>query len=228
VPPARFIPLAEESGEITRIGDWVLRTACRAAVAWRALPGGRDLRVGVNLSARQFLQQDIVGLVRKALDDTRLDPRALDLELTESVLISDAEEAADRLSLFRDMGVRTSVDDFGTGYSSLSYLRRFPLDVLKIDRSFVMDLTDDPRAALVVEALIGLGHSLGMELIAEGVETREQADALLRIGCRTAQGYLYSRPVPGEEITALLGREAATSSARRGRSGATCTACRPC
>jgi len=204
VPPTRFIPLAEESGEITRIGAWVLHTACRDAAAWRALPGGEKLRVAVNLSARQFLEHDIVALVKKTLDETHLDPAALDLELTESVLISDADEAANRLHLFRHMGVRTSVDDFGTGYSSLSYLRRFPLDVLKIDRSFVMDLNTDARAALVVEALINLGISLGMELIAEGVETQEQADALIGIGCHTAQGWLFGRPVAASAITALL------------------------
>jgi diguanylate cyclase (GGDEF)-like protein len=205
VPPARFIPIAEESGEILRIGTWVLRNACATAQGWRQMPGGEELRVGVNLSARQFLQQDVLSLVRNVVAETKLEPHALDLELTETVLISDADEAVRRLNQLRDLGTRTSVDDFGTGYSSLSYLRRLPLDVLKIDRSFVIDLTQDKRAASVVSALVGLGNSLGMEMIAEGVETRSQADALLQVGCRTAQGYLFGRPVTADKITGMLG-----------------------
>jgi len=215
VSPARFIPLAEETGLIVPLGEWVLREACRQAAGWAR--GGRPLRVSVNLSARQLAERGLVGSVRAALDAAGLAPHWLDLELTETALIENlagkgdgegggGETAAGRLAALRALGIRLSVDDFGTGYSSLSYLRRLPLDVLKVDRSFVLGLDGDRgEDETVVRAVIDMAHALSLEVIAEGVEREEQRHVLARLGCDQMQGFLFSAPVPPERMAELLG-----------------------
>jgi diguanylate cyclase (GGDEF)-like protein/PAS domain S-box-containing protein len=207
VSPGRFIPLAEETGLILPLGEWVLREACRQAGVWAR--EGRPLRVSVNLSARQLTEAGLVGDVRDALDAARLDPRWLDLELTESALIGGGTAVEARLVELRALGIRISVDDFGTGYSSLSYLRRLPLDVLKVDRSFVMGMAgeggDHPaRDQAIVRAVIDMAHALSLEVIAEGVEDEAQRGILARLGCDMMQGFLFSPPVPVEGLEALL------------------------
>jgi EAL domain-containing protein (putative c-di-GMP-specific phosphodiesterase class I) len=205
LPPDRFIPLAEETGQILAIGEWVLRSACRQCAQWQR-EGYPQLRVAVNLSARQFHQRQLVDLIRQILADCELSPAALDLEITESALLQQDEATVAMLNAFREMGVSLIVDDFGIGYSSLSYLRRFPIRALKIDRSFVRDIPDDPDDAAIVSAVVTMAHSLGLVVIAEGVETPAQRDFLRAHGCSIAQGYLYSRPVPVDEFSALLPR----------------------
>jgi len=202
VPPAEFIPIAEESGLIVQIGEWVLRTACRQQCAWRA--AGYDVRMAVNLSARQFERDDLASSVRNLLRETGMDPAALELELTESMLVKNPEKAIATLDALDQMGIGLGIDDFGTGYSSLGYLKRFPLDTLKIDRSFVRDLPHNADDRVIADAIIGLARSLGMEVVAEGVETVEQLEFLGRHGCNMIQGYLYSRPLPAEDIALLL------------------------
>jgi len=203
VPPARFIPLAEETGMIEDIDLWVLREACTRAAAWHAegLPLGR---VSVNLSARKFQQAGLAQRVRRVLEDSGLDPARLELEITESTVMHDTEDAAAVLRSLKALGVTLSIDDFGTGYSSLSYLKRFPLDVLKIDRSFVKDVVGDPNDAAITRAIIALAHGLNLEAVAEGVETAEQANFLKDNGCDEIQGYYYSPPVWPEQLPHFL------------------------
>jgi len=199
VPPARFIPVAEESGLILPIGEWVLRQACRQARSW--MDGGFEVPVvAVNISALQFRQEALVETVSSILAANGLPPERLELELTESLLVRDLELTLRKLQDLNAMGMSLAIDDFGTGYSSLSYLKRFELDVLKIDQSFVRDLAEDPDDAAIVRTVIQLGHSLGLRVIAEGVETAVQRDYLLTQGCDEAQGYLYSKPIPAAEF----------------------------
>ncbi|HJV53971.1 MAG TPA: EAL domain-containing protein, partial [Noviherbaspirillum sp.] len=203
VAPAHFVGLAEESGLIVPIGEWVLRAACAQNREWqRAGLGG--LRVGVNLSARQFRQKDLGQAIARILEETGLAPQYLDIELTESLVMADVEHAVAVLSALKALGVRVLVDDFGTGYSSLAYLKRFPIDVLKIDRSFVEDIVSDPDDAAIVRSVISLAHSLRLEVIAEGVETDAQLTFLQRHGCDQMQGYLFSRPLPPAQFRELL------------------------
>ena len=206
VPPAEFIPLAEETGLIVPIGEWVLRTACRDGRRWQEL-GFRPLRVAVNLSARQFQQGDLVDVVARVLDETLLPATDLELELTESVIMRDAAESVRRLRELTALGIHLAVDDFGTGYSSLGYLRTFPIRSLKIDRSFIRDIDRDPNGAAIAQAIIALASSLSLKAIAEGVETREQLDMLRGWGCEEMQGYYFCRPVPADELLALLRQE---------------------
>ena len=206
VPPADFIPLAEETGLIVPIGEWVLRTACRDGQRWQEL-GFRPLRVAVNLSARQFQQRDLVDVVARVLDETRLPATDLELELTESVIMRDAAESVRRLRELTALGIQLAVDDFGTGYSSLGYLRTFPIRSLKIDRSFIRDIDRDPNGAAIAQAIIALASSLSLKAIAEGVETREQLDMLRGWGCEEMQGYYFCRPLPADELLALLRQE---------------------
>jgi diguanylate cyclase (GGDEF)-like protein/PAS domain S-box-containing protein len=201
--PARFINLAEETGLIVPIGAWVLRTACAQAKAWQ-LAGHGDLRIAVNLSARQFSQQDLAQSILAVLEETGLAPHCLEIELTESLVMEDVEDAIGILRQLKAVGVLLSIDDFGTGYSSLSYLKRFPIDVLKIDQSFVRDITLDPDDAAIVLSIISLAHNLKLLVIAEGVETREQLDYLARHGCSQMQGYYFSQPVPAKAFEQLL------------------------
>ncbi|HJV50579.1 MAG TPA: EAL domain-containing protein [Noviherbaspirillum sp.] len=203
LPPQRFIGLAEETGLIVPIGAWVLKSACRQAKAWQDAGLG-ELRVAVNLSARQFAQHDLVQAVAAVLHDTGLPPRCLELELTESLVMTDVERAIGILCELKSLGVQLSLDDFGTGYSSLSYLRRLPIDALKIDQSFVRDITHAPDDAAIVASIISLAHHLKRHVIAEGVETQEQISYLRLHGCNEMQGYYFSKPVPAEMFEKLL------------------------
>jgi diguanylate cyclase (GGDEF)-like protein len=204
VPPGRFIPIAEETGLIEQIDMWVLREACACAAGWER-DGLPPVRVSVNLSARQFQQEGLAQRVRAVLDETGLAPFRLELEITESTVMHDIVEAQAVLHSLKQLGLTVSIDDFGTGYSSLSYLKRFPIDVLKIDRSFVTDVMADPNDSAIVRALIALAHGLDLEAVAEGVETVEQVSFLKANGCDEIQGYFYSPPVWPEELPRLLG-----------------------
>jgi diguanylate cyclase (GGDEF)-like protein/PAS domain S-box-containing protein len=203
VPPGQFITIAEDCGLILPIGRWVLREACRQARAWQ-IAGLPPLCVAINISAVELRAPGFVSGVRAILKEAGLEPRYLELELTETVLIEDSRTVADVLKELRDIGVLLALDDFGTGYSSLSHLRRFPIDALKIDQSFVRDLTLDEDDAGIVTAVIGMGKSLHMRVVAEGVETREQLEILQEQGCPQGQGYYFCRPVPAEEFGQLL------------------------
>jgi diguanylate cyclase (GGDEF)-like protein/PAS domain S-box-containing protein len=203
VSPDRFIPVAEEAGLIVGIGEWVLFTACQTAAAWNRA-GGVPFRVAVNLSTRQFVQNDLLGSVRGILMETRCEPSWIKLEITESLLLEDNEYVLDTLNAFDEMGLAISIDDFGTGYSALSYLNRFPVSQIKIDRSFVRDIPENQNKSELVKAMISIAHALSMELVAEGVETQEQAEYLTSQGCPLAQGYLYGAPMPQARFEALL------------------------
>ncbi|QOY92614.1 EAL domain-containing protein [Massilia sp. UMI-21] len=203
VLPERFIALAEETGLIVPIGAWVLRTACRQNCHWQR-SGLGPLRIGVNLSARQFAEPDLVQTVRQVLEETGMEADSLEIELTESMMMADVEAAIETMRCLKAMGVKLSIDDFGTGYSSLAYLKRFPVDVLKIDRSFVHDIVLSPDGAAMVDAIISLAHGLRMQVIAEGVETIEQLDYLRGRGCDEVQGHIFARPEPVQQVEALL------------------------
>ncbi|HXA48549.1 MAG TPA: EAL domain-containing protein, partial [Burkholderiaceae bacterium] len=202
--PIDFIPIAEETGLIVAIGEWVLRTACAQHAAWEKAAIFPHIRMSVNLSARQFKQQDIVKMVARALQETGCDPTCLELEITESIVMENPEVAAATLQRLSDMGVYLSIDDFGTGYSSLTYLKRFPIHTLKIDRSFVRDITTDADDAAIAKAVIALAHSMKLKVIAEGVETAEQLEFLREQRCDEMQGYYLSRPLPANQLESLL------------------------
>jgi diguanylate cyclase (GGDEF)-like protein/PAS domain S-box-containing protein len=215
VPPPRFIGLAEESGLIVGIGEWVLRTACRQARLWR--DAGLDpLTVSVNVSARQFEEKRLVERIAGALRDTALPPCALELEVTESLLMRDLNQAVERMRELKDMGISLSIDDFGTGYSSLSALKSFPISTLKIDKSFVRDLAHSQDDQAIALAVISLGHRLHLRVIAEGVETEEQREFLAANECDEMQGYLFSPPVPAERITEMLAAQMRQRDGARG------------
>ncbi|MHB8347751.1 MAG: EAL domain-containing protein [Acidiferrobacterales bacterium] len=203
VPPLKFIPLAEDTGLIVPIGEWVLRTACRQAQAW-CMAGIRNFRIAVNLSGRQFQNNDLAILVETVLEETGLDPRCLDLEMTESILLHNTEEILAVMERLHSLGVVFSMDDFGTGYSSLSYLKRFPIDTLKIDQSFMRDIPTDPNDSAIAQAIIAMAHNLGIQVIAEGVETSAQRAFLRTHHCDGMQGYLFSKPLGPEKMTRLL------------------------
>ncbi len=203
IAPSRFIALAEETGLIVPIGAWVIRTACAQNKAWQRA-GHDSLKIAVNLSALQFTQHDLVELIALALAETKLDPQYLEIELTESMVMADVDRAIEILRKLNELGVQISIDDFGTGYSSLSYLKRFPIDVLKVDQSFVRDITVDPDDAAIVASIISLAHSLRLQVIAEGVETAEQLDYLQGNDCDVMQGYHFSRPLPAEQLAQML------------------------
>jgi diguanylate cyclase (GGDEF)-like protein len=207
VPPCEFIPVAEETGLIAPLGEWVMREACRQVRAWQEqFPHHADLGISVNFSGRQLGQRNIVDVVTRVLDDAGLPAGSLTLEITESVLMSDARQAVEVVHALTALGVRFSIDDFGTGYSSLAYLKRFSAHVLKIDRSFIDGLGRDAQDTAIVGATIALAEALGMETVAEGVEDPDQLGFLRRLGCSRAQGYYFSRPVPPDQIPALLTR----------------------
>jgi diguanylate cyclase (GGDEF)-like protein len=205
VPPNAFIPVAEETGLIAPIGEWVLREACRQMRAWLD-SGMPPIRVAVNLSAKQFRDTDLPGVVGSALHDADLQPGYLELELTESAVMQEPEKSAEMLKTLSAMGVHISIDDFGTGYSSLSHLRRFPLDKLKIDRSFIREVLANKDDAAIVTAIISLAHSLRLKVVAEGVETAGQLEFLKRLGCDQYQGYLFSPAVPNAQFAALVAK----------------------
>lgn len=202
VSPGIFIPLAEQTGLIHQIGDWVLRTAFAQAYKWQT--NQIPVTVGVNISARQFTQPFFIQRLKQFLQDYQIDPRYINLELTESSLVQNVSEAAARLGELRGLGFRISIDDFGTGYSSLSYLKQFPFDVLKIDRIFVAGVDTDAHNQVLVDAIIRLAHDLGLEVVAEGVETAPELDYLRQHNCDQLQGYLFSRPIPLGDFENLL------------------------
>ncbi len=205
VAPSKFIPLAEDTGVIVPLGEWILRAACTQNKAWQDA-GLPPVRVAVNLSARQFQQADLVDVVVRIVRETGLDPQYLEFEITESIAMKDPEYTGRVLKAFKKIGVQISIDDFGIGYSSLSSLKSFPLDSLKIDRSFIQDLNTDPIDAAIATALIALGHRLNMRVVAEGVETEEQLRTLLALDCDMMQGHYFCRPVPPDELGELLAR----------------------
>lgn len=198
IPPDQFIPLAEKTGLIVAIGEWVMREACRLGAE---LPG---LKMAVNLSARQFHQDNLIDLIRQILDETGMAPNDLELEITESALIFDIESAIKTMTQLVELGISVSLDDFGTGYSSLSYLKRFPIDTLKIDKSFINEVTTDAGSEVIVNTIIAMAHSLGLKVIAEGVETEAQLALLHERGCDQVQGYLFARPLPFDEAIRRL------------------------
>jgi diguanylate cyclase (GGDEF)-like protein/PAS domain S-box-containing protein len=210
VPPSDFIPIAEESGLIVEMGEWILREACREAASWP-----QPLQIAVNLSPAQFMHGDVVGLVHSILIETGLAPGRLELEITEGVLIEDFDRGLALLRRLKALGVRVSMDDFGSGYSSLSYLQAFPFDKIKIDRAFVMHLGRNPQSASIVRAVVGLGHGLGMSIVAEGVETLEQLGFLADEGCDAVQGYFIGKPAPIGQYATLVGRADTMNPARK-------------
>jgi EAL domain-containing protein (putative c-di-GMP-specific phosphodiesterase class I) len=206
VGPDQFIPIAEESGLIVPLGAWVLQRACRQLARWRrSIDGAANLRLTVNLSARQVTQPDIVDTVAEAIEEAGLDPQDIGLEITEHVLIEDAQTTASTMRRLQRLGVRLVIDDFGTGYSSLSYLKRYPIEVLKIDRSFIDGIADDTSGDLaIVTAIVRMASALGVDVIPEGVETEAQLQALRDLGCQYAQGFLLDRPLPSQDLEARL------------------------
>jgi EAL domain-containing protein (putative c-di-GMP-specific phosphodiesterase class I) len=201
--PSAFITIAEDTGLILPIGEWVVREACRQARAWQD-EGLPFLRVAVNVSPTQFRQSGFPNMVREALQTYSLDPSCLEIELTEATLMSNAERSVAMLEQLSRLGVLVAIDDFGTGYSSMTYLQRFPIDKLKIDRSFIRDLDSNPDDASIVRAIISLAHGLRLKVVAEGVESEAQLDILRRMGCDQYQGFLRSPAVPATQIAALL------------------------
>jgi diguanylate cyclase (GGDEF)-like protein/PAS domain S-box-containing protein len=211
--PHEFVPLAEESGLIISMGDWVLRTSCAQNMAWQDA-GFTPMRLSVNFSARQFQQPTFITDVAQILKDTNLDPRWLELELTESSIMKNPEEAIVKLHELKLMGIKVAIDDFGTGYSSLNYLKRFPIDTLKIDKSFVSDVCRDPHDTAIVRAIINLGHALDLTVVAEGVETKEQLQYLSALECDVVQGFLFSKALSVEAFEELLVEQRQVASGR--------------
>jgi EAL domain-containing protein (putative c-di-GMP-specific phosphodiesterase class I) len=203
ISPARFIPLAETSGQIFRLGEWALRSACAQASAW-ARAGCPVGRIAVNISGHQLRQADFPDLIRCILADTNLDPTVLELEFTESVLMEQGEKTVSVLQSLKEMGIHLSIDDFGTGYSSLSYLKHFPVDRIKIDRSFVSGIDRNPGDAAIVAAVIALARTLKIRVLAEGVETRTQLDFLQEHGCSEVQGFLLGVPMAAGDLIRWL------------------------
>ena len=204
VSPMQFIPLAEETGLIVPIGLWVLQTACAQLKEWQNDALTRDLTLAVNVSAKQFHQADFVAQVKRVLLEIGVQPSHLKLELTESIVLENVEDTISKMHELKILGVGFSMDDFGTGFSSLQYLKRLPLNQTKIDQSFVRDIVSDPNDAAIVKTIIGMAGNLGMEVIAEGVETEDQRAFLEQHGCTLCQGYLFSKPVPVGEFEARL------------------------
>ncbi|MES2878388.1 MAG: GGDEF domain-containing phosphodiesterase, partial [Pseudomonadota bacterium] len=204
VSPAQFIPLAEETGLIVPIGLWVLQTACAQLAKWQDQPILRDIVLAVNVSANQFRQPDFAMQVQLTLLENGVHPSHLKLELTESTVLVNVEDTIAKMHELKQQGVSFSMDDFGTGYSSLQYLKRLPLDQIKIDQGFVRDITTDPNDAVIVQAIIAMTTALGLNVIAEGVETEAQREFLDAHGCHAFQGYLFSKPVPVSDFEALL------------------------
>ncbi|HAC30413.1 MAG TPA: diguanylate cyclase, partial [Marinobacter hydrocarbonoclasticus] len=199
VMPDRFIPLAEETGLIIPIGEWVIKEACQAAYCWQAMTG-REISIAVNVSPRQFRDPGFTDAIMRALNDSNLRPELLELEITERLILDNSIETADILKQLDKVGIRLSVDDFGTGYSALSYLKSYPFDTLKIDKSFVQDVLKENEDASLVRAIINMAHSLGLKVVAEGVEEEDQTHFLKAEHCDYSQGYFYSRPLPEQDF----------------------------
>ena len=206
IPPVKFIPIAEETGLIIPLGQWIFWEACRQLQEWQTIYSQTNLTIAVNISGKQFSQSNLILQIKRILQKTGIDPQGLKIEITESVVMDNAESASKVLSHLRELGMQLSVDDFGTGYSSLSYLHRFPINTLKIDKSFVTNMGVNGENCEIVRAIITLAHSLGLDVVAEGIETEEQLAQLKDLGCEYGQGYLFSKPVDVTEATALLGR----------------------
>lgn len=205
ISPAMFIPIAEQTSLIIAIGTWVLQTACLQIAEWSKISAAKTIEyIAVNVSPLQFQQKDFVEIVIESVNSTGIQANQLELELTEGVLIQNIGDTLDKLKALKNFGVRIAVDDFGTGYSSLNYLKRFPLDVLKIDQSFVRDISTDQSDAAIVQTIIALANNLHLRVMAEGVETEEQLAYLRDRGCEVYQGYLCSRPLPKAAFIALL------------------------
>jgi diguanylate cyclase (GGDEF)-like protein len=202
IPPVEFIPIAEQSGLIVPIGEWVLRTACETAVEWAE--AGHPIRIAVNVSGAQFYQSDIVAYTARILNETGLEPKNLELEVTESVFMEDIQDTITILQNLHALGVELAIDDFGTGYSSLSYLRQFPIDRLKIDQSFIRNAQENSDDAAIARTIVALGHSLNLKVIAEGVETKEHEEFLIKQGCDEVQGFRYSKPMPKDQFDAFI------------------------
>lgn len=203
IPPFEFIPLAEESGRITDIGRWVVMAACRQLAAWRDGPLSR-MKIAINLSGRELDNEDLVDHIQRALTLFQVDASRLEVELTEEIFIQNIERNRNQLKRLHDLGVLLAIDDFGVGYSSLAYLRDFPVDLLKIDRSFITNITECPDDAIITRAVTNLAHNLGVKVVAEGVETEEQLEFLKNLNCDVVQGYLISRPVEATQLEILL------------------------
>ncbi|MEK6593637.1 MAG: EAL domain-containing protein, partial [Pseudomonadota bacterium] len=203
IMPAQFIPLAEETGLIVPIGEWVLKTACAQNKSWQE-HGLPPLRIAVNLSVRQFAHENLLRDVERVMSETGMDPIFLELEITESMVMHNPEQAVILLTKLKAMGIQLSIDDFGTGYSSLNYLKRFPIDSVKIDRSFIQNLPADSDDAAITRAIIAMAHSLRLKVIAEGVETEEQLRFLRDHDCDEMQGYYFSRPLPKDDFFRLI------------------------
>jgi EAL domain-containing protein (putative c-di-GMP-specific phosphodiesterase class I) len=203
VSPVEFIPVAEETGQIVAIGEWVLRTACQRFASWQK-QGLPVIPVAVNLSIRQLRQPNLADMVESVLKETGLKPECLELEITEGIMMGDTQVAMEFLTRMRKLGVQMAIDDFGTGFSSLSYLKNLPVNKLKIDQSFVRDIGTDESDAAIIRSIIGLGHRLEMKVIAEGVETMEQLDFLRLRGCDEIQGYFFSRPLEADAFFKLV------------------------
>jgi EAL domain-containing protein (putative c-di-GMP-specific phosphodiesterase class I) len=211
VLPDRFIPFSEENGLIGQIGEHVLRTACARSVGWA------PLKLAVNLSPIQVRTPRLPDLIANILIETGFEAQHLELEITENTLLEDTDTVLSTLGSLKALGVTIAMDDFGIGYSSLGYLRRFPFDRLKIDRSFVKDIGDDPHSGAIAKAVIAMGHSLGIATTAEGVETPMQAKILRRLGCHELQGFLFGRPMPADDFERFVGNQEAARKARRQR-----------
>jgi diguanylate cyclase (GGDEF)-like protein len=203
IPPSEFIPIAEETGLIIPLGEWVLNTACRQKKDWEALELP-PFSISVNISGKQFQQEKFIKTVSDVIQDSLIDPRDLELEITENVLMQNAGKTVDMLSELKEMGLQLSMDDFGTGYSSFSYLKQFPLDILKVDRSFVKDIPEKLESCTIVNAIISMAHSLNLTVVAEGVETKKQLVYLSNLRCDEIQGFYYSKPLSVDQITAFL------------------------
>ncbi|MCK5194643.1 MAG: bifunctional diguanylate cyclase/phosphodiesterase, partial [Desulfobulbaceae bacterium] len=203
IPPDKFIPVAEESGLIIDINKWVIQTACKQNYEWEK-QGLSPIRIAVNLSGYQLANQNIMQIIKDALDSANLEPKNLEVEITENILMQDEVDTVNILTQLKDLKVRIALDDFGTGYSSLSYLTSFPVDVIKIDRSFVMGCIEQKNNLVIIKAIIAMGHSLGMKIVAEGIETEDQLELMSIHGVDEAQGYFFKPPVPQDEFMKLL------------------------
>jgi EAL domain-containing protein (putative c-di-GMP-specific phosphodiesterase class I) len=203
VSPDKFIPILEETGFITIVGDWVLSTACRKAMEWQAL-GFEPMTMSVNISIIQFRRLEFVDSIRHVLKESGLDPKYLKLEITESTLMDQSDACLQKLNAIRDLGVSVAADDFGTGYSSLSYLKKLPIDILKIDRSFITDVHKSSDSAAIVTAISALAHSLKLGIVAEGVEEIEELNFLAALSCNYIQGYFFSKPLVEEDLLAVM------------------------
>jgi EAL domain-containing protein (putative c-di-GMP-specific phosphodiesterase class I) len=195
ISPGKFIPIAEESGLIVPLGEWVLQEAIRQLKQWESDDCKKEWRISVNVSYKQFEKDDFVTIIESLIHEYDISPEKLRLELTESLLVKNMQEALNKINHLKGLGLSLSIDDFGTGYSSLSYLKQLPIDELKIDQSFIRDLASDPNDVIIVETILSIGQKFGLEVIVEGVETEEQYEKLISMGCKYFQGYLFGRPV---------------------------------